>query len=114
AALWFGVLKPAVEGTARDAVAGPLAKQSAAVAQLQRQTAGGAAAAPGAGQSPAPTAQPAAGTGASFARRLDNSGGGRNQYRVREAGLSGPERRRAQVRPPIGHPPADERLRGLR
>ena len=43
ALLWFGVLKPAVESTARDAVAGPLAQQSAAVAQLQRQAAGGGA-----------------------------------------------------------------------
>jgi len=90
ALLWFLALKPGVESTAREAVAAPLAQQSAAIAQLQKQAPGGGAG--GAGASPAPGTSPsapagsggtgAAGTGAPFARRLDQSGGGRNQYRV--------------------------------
>ena len=86
ALLWFLALKPGVESAAREAVAAPLAQQSAAIAQLQKQApAAGASTAPGAG-SPAPTAGggggSVAGAGAPFARRLDQSGGGRNQYRV--------------------------------
>lgn len=89
ALLWFLALKPGVESAARDAVATPLAQQSAAIAQLQRQAPGGggpASTAPGAGSStPAASgggAAAAGGGGAPFARRLDQSGGGRNQYRV--------------------------------
>jgi hypothetical protein len=90
AALWFLVVKPGVESAARDAVAAPLAQQSAAIAQLQKQQPAGGGGGGGTGQ---PTAQPSggggqagsgggAGAGTGFARRLDQSGGGSNQYRV--------------------------------
>jgi hypothetical protein len=89
--LWqFGV-KPAAESAARSAVATPLAQQSSAIAALQHQASGGG----GGGQTPkpgggTPTPAPTAGgggpggsaTGQSFARRLDQSGGGRNVYRA--------------------------------
>ncbi|HXM58679.1 MAG TPA: hypothetical protein VOB72_24985 [Candidatus Dormibacteraeota bacterium] len=89
ALLWFLALKPGVESTARQAVAAPLAQQSAAIAQLQKQApGGGGAGAPAAG----PTAgsagagnsggSAASGAGTPFARRLDQSGPGRNQYKV--------------------------------
>jgi hypothetical protein len=89
ALLWFLALKPGVESAARDAVAQPLAQQSAAVADLQKKVGGGAG---GGGTTPAPgtspTAAPGGGgsgsaaSGAPFARRLDQSGGGKNQYKV--------------------------------
>jgi hypothetical protein len=88
--LWFLALKPGIESTARQAVAAPLAQQSAAIAQLQKGAGSGAG---GGGTSPAPAVSPAATTGGSsgsgggaagtpFARRLDQSGGGKNQYKV--------------------------------
>jgi hypothetical protein len=90
--LWFLALKPSVQSAAREAVATPLAQQSSAIAALQKQ---GASVSGGAdGQTPkpggggTPTPAPATGGGASggggqsFARRLDQSGGGHNQYRV--------------------------------
>jgi hypothetical protein len=93
ALLWFLALKPGVESTARQAVAAPLAQQSAAIAQLQKQAPGGGGG--GGGGGGAPAASPTAGAGGggggaagggaagtSFARRLDQSGGGRNQYKV--------------------------------
>jgi hypothetical protein len=85
--LWFLVVLPGAKSAAREAVATPLAQQSSAIAALQRQAdAGGSGASPRPGgvASPAP-APPTGGGGAggqSFARRLDQSGGGRNQYRV--------------------------------
>jgi hypothetical protein len=90
--LWFLALKPSVQSAAREAVATPLAQQSSAIAALQKQGASGAGGAdgqtpkPGGGGTPTPA--PATGGGApggggqSFARRLDQSGGGHNQYRV--------------------------------
>jgi hypothetical protein len=90
--LVFGV-RPAAESAARAVTASPLAQQSSAIAALQHQVSSGG----GGGQSPrpsggTPTPAPTAGgggggtggsgTGQSFARRLDQSGGGRNQYRV--------------------------------
>jgi hypothetical protein len=88
AVLWFLAVKPAVESAARNAVAAPLAQQSAAIAQLQKQapnagaggSAGSAASGSGQGSTPAPQAGAATGSGASFARRLDQSSG--RQYRV--------------------------------
>jgi hypothetical protein len=91
--LWQFVLKPAAESAARSAVATPLAQQSSAIAALQHQVSSGGG---GGGQTPrpggsTPTPVPTAGggsgtggsaSGQSFAHRLDQSGGGRNQYRV--------------------------------
>src|SRR6266700_872687 len=86
AALWFLVVKPGVESAARDAVAAPMAQQSAAIAQLQKQQPAGGGGGGGGQPTPAPSGggQPGGGGGAgtSFARRLDQSGGGRNQYKV--------------------------------
>jgi hypothetical protein len=89
--LWIFGVKPAVESAARATVASPLAQQSSAIAALQHQVSAGG----GGGQTPkpgggSPTPTPTAGggggatgaTGQSFARRLDQSGGGRNQYRA--------------------------------
>jgi hypothetical protein len=88
--LWFLALKPSVQSAARDAVATPLAQQSSAIAALQKQASsgggGGQTPKPGGGTpTPAPTASGgggSAGGAQSFARRLDQSGGGHNQYRV--------------------------------
>jgi hypothetical protein len=88
ALLWFLALRPSIQSTARDAVAQPMAQQSAAIAQLQKDVAaGGGGAAKPAGGGGAATPTPGAGTGtggggAPFARRLDQSGGGHNQYKV--------------------------------
>lgn len=76
AAGWFLLLKPAVQSAAKDAVAQPLAQQSAAVANLQKQQASGGGG--GGGASPSPSASAGAGTGApgdsplgkSFSKRL--------------------------------------------
>src|SRR5215472_13972729 len=87
--LWVFGVKPAAESAARAAVATPLAQQSSAIASLQHQVSsggGGQTPKPGEGTpTPAPTAGGGGGrggTGQSFARRLDQTGGGRNQYRV--------------------------------
>ncbi|HEY4026861.1 MAG TPA: hypothetical protein VGO86_10570 [Candidatus Dormibacteraeota bacterium] len=87
ALLWFFAIKPGVQSAARDAVAAPMASQAAAIAQLQRNQAqpgggGGAGASPTPAVAPPAGAGPASTAGAGFARRLDQSGGGRNQYRV--------------------------------
>jgi hypothetical protein len=90
--LWQFVLRPAVQSAATSAVATPLAQQSSAIAALQHQASsgGGGGQTPKAGggtPTPVATAGGGGGTGGnasgqSFARRLDQSGGGRNQYRV--------------------------------
>jgi len=86
--LWFLALKPSVQSAAREAVATPLAQQSSAIAALQKQAAGGGQTPKPSGgtPTPAPTASLSGGGntagGQSFARRLDQSGGGRNQYKV--------------------------------
>jgi hypothetical protein len=88
--LWFLALKPAAQSAATQAMATPLAQQSSAIAALQRQVSSGGG---GGGQTPkpvggTPTPAPTAGSGGaggggqSFARRLDLSAAGRNQYRV--------------------------------
>ena len=87
ALLWFFALKPSVQSAARQAVASPLAQQSAAIAALQKQAAGaGGATKPGGGTATPAPAPPsnggAAGAGTGFARRLDQSGGGHSQYKV--------------------------------
>src|SRR5258708_2577811 len=87
--LWFFALRPSIQSTARDAVAQPLAQQSAAIAQLQKDVGAGAGAAKppggGGGASPTPSAAGGGGTGGAragtaLARRLDPSGGGPTQY----------------------------------
>jgi hypothetical protein len=88
ALLWFLALKPGIQSTAKDAVAVPLAQQSAAIAKLQQQAAaGGGQQRPGGAATPTPAVSgsgggASAGSGQPFARRLDQSGGGHNQYRV--------------------------------
>lgn len=53
--LWFLALEPGIESTAKDAVAAPLARQSAAIAQLQKQAPPGGTGQSGSrGASPSP------------------------------------------------------------
>lgn len=82
AGFWFLAVKPAVESTARDAVAGSLAQQAAAISHLQQGTGGGATPtlAPTPVATVSPPATPAPPT--FFSRRLDFSGGGRDHYTV--------------------------------
>jgi hypothetical protein len=86
ALLWFLVVKPAAQSAATQAVASPLARQSSAIAALQRQvSSGGGGQTPrpsGTTPTPAPTTSVGGGGTQSFAHRLDQSGAGRNQYRV--------------------------------
>ncbi len=87
ALLWFLALKPSVQSAAREAVATPLAQQSSAIAALQKQAASGGSQTPktgGGAPTPAPSTSGggAASGGQSFAHRLDQSGGGHNQYKV--------------------------------
>src|SRR5215471_175445 len=79
--LWFFALKPAAEGAATQAVATPLAQQSSAIAALQRRSPAGGTTPT---STPAPVASGSGGSGAtqSFARRLDQTVAGRNQFRV--------------------------------
>jgi hypothetical protein len=83
ALLWFLALKPAIQSTARDAVAAPLAQQSAAIKALQSPPGGSGS--QGANPSPGPSGSGgspgggSAGAGQSFARRLD---AGSSRYTV--------------------------------
>jgi hypothetical protein len=75
-ALWFLAAKPAVESTAKDSVATPLAQQSAAIAQLQKevpQSASGTGAGATAGS---PGGQAAAGAAAGASSGTGSSGPG--------------------------------------
>ncbi|HKF74758.1 MAG TPA: hypothetical protein VKF59_01330 [Candidatus Dormibacteraeota bacterium] len=83
AGFWFLAVKPAVESTARDAIAGSLAQQAAAISHLQQQGTGGGAT-PTAGPTPVATVNPTPTPAppAFFSRRLDFAGGGRDHYTV--------------------------------
>jgi hypothetical protein len=72
-ALWFLVLKPAVQSAAKAAVAQPLAQQSSAIADLQKQAGGGGGPSPPTtpGVSPGPGGGPPDNVlGKTFSKRL--------------------------------------------